>query len=701
MTFFSLLLNLKIEKNKYIRAMKRILTLILLGSLLSFQPPVDEKNPIYNDFNEPVDFESITAEHIRSATESIQEKVNADIERIVTIDDAKRTYQNTLLALDDLNARFADVYTTIYLLSSTHADSLIRNTALESRVTLGQFENEITLNEELYKAVKVYSEMEEASELEGYQAKFLRETLEDYERNGFALSPEKREVLKTLNDEISKYSNQFSQNISTFKDELIVNEEAMDGLPEDYKEKRRREDGTYSIDMSYPSVGPFFRLSNSDQARKDLVLKFNNRAYPENIEVLQNLLRKRKEMAELLGHQTYSEYRLQDRMAKTPETVWEFENGLKEALWEKAQKDYDELLEMKKALVPGAEKIHGWERSYYNDKLMKEKYELDSEKVKEYFALDDVLKGLFHVTQTLFDVEYREVTDPSVWHEDVRMFEVIKDGKVKGRFYLDLFPRDNKYGHAACFPMRNGKMTPDGYKIPTAALVCNFPEATEEKPSLMPHGQVRTFFHEFGHVLHHMMTTADLYAHSGTTVSRDFVEAPSQIFENWTWNYESLKLFARHYKTGEVLPKELFDKMLAAKNAGSGMFNMGQVFLGTFDMTLHDKYDPDGEKTTTDVLKEVHKETSLVDFVEGTHFHTAFGHLNGYASSYYGYLWSKVYAQDMFSVFDEKGILDTETGIRYRDIILASGSSKDELELVREFLGREPNNEAFLKELGL
>ncbi len=681
--------------------MKRVFSLLFLGALLSFQPPADEKNPIYNDFNEPVDFASITAEHIKSATESIQEKINADIDEIIQIDDDKRNYQNTLLALDDLNARFADVYTTIYLLSSTHADSLIRNTALESRVTLAQYENEITLNEDLYKAIKAYSQTEEAAGLEGYRAKYLRETMEDYERNGFALSPEQREVLKTLNDEISKYSNQFSQNVSTFKDELIVNEEAIDGLPEDYKEKRRREDGTYSIDMSYPSVGPFFRLSNSDQARKDLVMKFNNRAYPENIEVLQNLLRKRKEMAELLGHQTYSEWRLQDRMAKTPEAVWEFETGLKKALWDKAQKDYDELLEMKKTMVPGAEKIYGWERAYYNDKLMKEKYQLDSEKVKEYFALDDVLKGLFHVTQTLFDVEYREVQDPSVWHEDVRMFEVIKDGKLKGRFYLDLFPRDNKYGHAACFPMRNGKMTPEGYKIPTAALVCNFPEPTKDKPSLMPHSQVRTFFHEFGHVLHHMMTTADLYSQSGTTVSRDFVEAPSQIFENWTWNYESLKLFARHYETGEVLPEELFNKMLAAKNAGSGMFNLGQVYLGTFDMTLHDKYDPDGEKTTTDVLKEVHKETSLVDFVEGTHFHTAFGHLTGYASSYYGYLWSKVYAQDMFSVFDEKGILDTETGKRYRDIILASGSSKDELELVKEFLGREPNNEAFLKELGL
>lgn len=687
--------------------MKRFLTLLFVGFLLSFNPPggkkqsIDAQNPLYNEFNEPIDFASITAEDIVSATESIQVKVNAEIEKVVAVPDEKRNYENTLLALDDLFANFSDVQTTIYLLGSTHADSLIRNTALESRVTLSKFGNEISLNEDLYKAVKAFSKTAEAKSLKGYQAKFLKETLEEYERNGFALSAEKREILKAINDEISNYETQFSKNISTFKDELIVDESGVDGLPEDYKKMRRQEDGSYKIDMSYPSVRPFFRLSNSDQARKDLVLKFNNRAYPENVEVLQNLLRKRKEMAELLGHKTYSEYRLQDRMAKTPETVWDFENELKIALREKSQNDYDELLEMKRSLVPGAEKINGWERAYYGDKLMKEKYQLDSDKVKEYFELDDVLEGLFTITQTLFDVEYREVENPSVWHEEVRMFEVIKDGKLKGRFYLDLFPRDNKYGHAACFAIRYGKKASEGYKIPTAALVCNFPKPTDEKPSLMPHSQVRTFFHEFGHVLHHMMTTADLYSQSGTHVSRDFVEAPSQIFENWTWNYDALKLFARHYETGEVLPRELFDKMLAAKNVGSGMSASGQVFLGTFDLTLHDKYDPDSEKTTTDVLKEVQKEISLIDYVEGTHFHMAFTHLTGYASSYYGYLWSKVYSQDMFSVFDENGILDTETGKRYRDIILASGSSKDELELVKEFLGRDPNNEAFLKELGL
>ena len=476
----------------------------------------------------------------------------------------------------------------------------------------------------------------------------------------------------------------------------------MEGTSDDFKSARKQDDGNYKVDLSYPSYGPFMKYSNSDTAREKLYMKFNNRAFPENIEVLHNLLAKRKEMAELLGYKTFAEYRLESRMAKTPEAVWAFETKLKEELTPKANLDYEEVLAAKQTKVSGATSLNKWETSYYYNILLEEKYQLDSELVKEYFSLDNVLNGLFTITQTIFDLEYKEVKNPSVWQEDVKMYEVYQDGKLKGRFYLDLFPRDNKYGHAACFGIINGKMTPKGYQIPTASLVCNFPRATANKPALMPHSQVKTFFHEFGHVLHQMLTTADLVSQSGTNVSRDFVEAPSQIFENWTWNYDALKMFAKHYKTGEVLPKELFNKMLVAKNAGSGSGALGQVFFGTYDMTLHDKFDPASDITTTDVLKELMNEMfPKSPYLEGTHFQTAFGHLNGYGASYYGYMWSKVYAQDMFSIFEENGILDKETGIRYRDIILGNGSTKDELLLVKEFLGREPNNKAFLRELGL
>ncbi|MEQ6118053.1 M3 family metallopeptidase [Reichenbachiella sp. MALMAid0571] len=687
--------------------MKQLITLMVCSLILACQPQQQKEvvtvpdNPFFNTFNEEIDFGSIEANHVTEATTYIQEQTDAAIAKVIDIEEEDRTFDNTMLALDDLHANLDGIASAIYLMSYTHPDSVIRSNALKSNTILSQYTNKVELNEDLYKAVKSFSKSKKAEKLTGYKAKYLKETVEEFERSGFGLSKEDREVLKGINDQISEIGDKFSQNIASYKDFLIVSESDIEGLPEDYKESRKQKDGTYKVDLSYPSYRPFMKYCKSEKARKELYLKYMNRAYPDNIEVLQQLLQKRKEMAELLGYNSYASYVLEDRMAKNPESVWAFEGKLMEDLKSKEISDYQELLDIKKSKTGKSDVINSWESSFYFDKLLKEKYQLDGEEVKQYFSLDDVINGLFTITQTIFDLEYREVESPSVWQKDVRMFEVIKDGKLKGRFYLDLFPRENKYNHAACFGIKSGKMTTRGYQIPTASLVCNFPEPTADKPSLMPHSQVETFFHEFGHVLHQMVTTADLYSQSGTSVSRDFVEAPSQIFENWAWNYEALKLFAKHYETREVIPEALFNKMLAAKNVGSAIAASHQVFFGTYDMTLHDKYDPNGEESTTDVLKRVQEETTISPYVEGTHFQTSFGHLNGYGASYYGYLWSKVYAQDMFSVFEQNGVLDKKTGKRYRDIILASGSSKEEIELVKEFLGREPNNDAFLRELGL
>jgi thimet oligopeptidase len=430
---------------------------------------------------------------------------------------------------------------------------------------------------------------------------------------------------------------------------------------------------------------------------------YNNRAARSNLEVLIKVLMLRKEMAQLLGFETYAEYRVGDRMAKLPQNVWSFENNLVDKLKEKAQLDYDELLMVKRAKLgdESIDVIQPWEASYYSNILLKEKYDLDQNLVKEYFPTDEVIDGLFQIAQHLFQVEFEEVNNPSVWYEDVRMFNVKKDGKVISRFYTDLYPRPNKFSHAACFPMIAGKETPEGYQMPVATLVCNFPAPTEDTPSLLTHNEVETFFHEFGHVLHNVLTTTALSSHSGTSVSRDFVEAPSQIFENWTWNYDALKLFAKNYKSGEVLPESLFEKMVAAKNVGSGLSNTQQVFYGMIDFTLHDKYDPTSATTTTEIVAELQDKITLYPYLEGTHMQAAFGHLMGYAAGYYGYLWSLVYAQDMFSVFEENGVMDVETGLRYRDIILTNGGSRDELEMVVEFLGREPNQDAYFRSIGL
>ena len=660
-----------------------------------------KSNPFFTRYNQPIDFASITANHVSEAVEMTKNMTQEALAQIVGLREKDRNFENTMRAYDEMFANFHAIASPIYLMAYTHPDSAIRNQAQEANTALSQFVNEISLNEDLYKAIKSYSNRIEVDQLKSHQRKFLNESIIEFERNGFALSKSKRDHLKVIKDQLAILSDQFSENIAAENDFLEVDSDDMEGLPVDYKEAHQQAGGTYKIDLSYPSYGPFMKYSKSESARKALFMKYQNRAAPENLKVLQQLLEKRREMSNLLGYDSYSAYILADRMAQDPATVWEFEENLKDDLREKTRLDVTELQAAKKANGDGIDQIKPWERSYYFNLLLKENYELDAEEVKQYFALDDVIKGLFDLTKTLFELDYKEILQPSVWQEDVRMFEVYQDKKLKGIFYLDLHPRANKYNHAACFGIINGRLTPKGYQIPMASLVCNFPEATSEKPALMPHSEVETFFHEFGHVLHQMLTTAELHAQSGTNVARDFVEAPSQIFENWAWNYDVLKNFSKHYKSGQVLPKPLFDKMLAAKKVGSGIGATGQVFLGTYDLTLHDKFDPNSGKTTTDVLRRVHNEVLPYPYQEGTYFQAAFGHLDGYGSSYYGYMWSLVYAQDMFSIFSENGILDKKTGLRYRDIILARGSSEKAINLVREFLGRAPNNEAFLKELGL
>ncbi len=683
-----------------------VLLLVIVSCTKSEKTTVQKKikmegNPLFTEFNERIDFNKLTADHVVEATDTIISYLKTEYQTLYNIEN--RTFDNTMLAFDNLIDDMTKVQNVIYLMSYTHPDSTIRNTALEMNNKLEKYANEISLDEDLYKAVKDYSQTNEAKSLTGYKALFVKETVEGFERNGFALSAEKREELRKIKDNITEIGNSFSKNIASYEDYLLATVSEVKGLPEDYKKARKQEDGKYKIDLSYPSYRPFMKYSESDKARKELYIKYNNRAADSNLEVLKDLLVEREKMAKLLGYNTYAEWRLEDRMARKPENVWDFETDLVKSVKTKADGDYDELLEAKEKYTDATNPkvIKPWENSYVENLLLENKYELDAEEVKQYFPLDNSLDGLFKITQTIFGVTYKEIENPSVWHPDVRMFEVFDGEKLVGRFYLDFFPRENKYKHAACFGMIKGKMTDNGYQIPTATLVCNFPAPTDEMPSLMPHQQVETLFHEFGHVLHQMLTTANLSSQSGTNVARDFVEAPSQIFENWAWNYESLQLFAKHWETGEVLPKDLFDKMLAAKNVGSGLATEAQIFYGTLDMTLHDKYDPTSEKSTDDVVEELKNETTHYPYVDGTHFQAAFGHLNGYGASYYGYLWSRVYAEDMFSIFEKNGILDKETGMRYRNIILAKGGSEEPMDLVVEFLGRESNNKAFLKSLGL
>ncbi|MDA3861453.1 MAG: Zn-dependent oligopeptidase [Melioribacteraceae bacterium] len=685
--------------------MQKIGKLFIMAILLTgiMNTAIVGKDKVLTGYNEKIQFDNLTPEYIETTTQKTMDDLDKKLSNIYSVPVEMRNYDNTVLAYDKAVDGLNTVWGTFYLMANSHPDDATRNAADKAIVTFAKYGNKISLDEDLYKSFKEYSKTVEAKLLIGYQEKFLRETVRDFERNGFALSKEKRDGLKEIQDRLAIISNEFSKNISEYKDFLIVTEEEIKGLDDDYKNARRENDGTYKIDLSYPSYRPFMRLSESNDARKRLQHKYLNRAADKNLVILEKLALNRKELAEHLNYNSYAEYIQETRMARNPETVWEFEQNLINKVREKGKLDYEEVLAIKKSHTGDdtAEEVYNWEYSYYSNILKKENYQVDNEEVKKYFELGNVVDGLFKITQALFGVEYKKVENPSVWQSDVTMYEVIDNGKIIGRFYLDLYPRDNKFGHAACFGIQNGMKTDEGYQIPTVALECNFPQPIDDVPALMSHSQVNTFFHEFGHVLHNMLTQTNLSSFSGTSVSRDFVEAPSQIFENWTWDYESLTMFAKHYETGEVLPKELFNKMVAAKNVGSGIATLNQIFYGLIDMTIHDKYNANEARTTTDIVKELQSSITFTPFTEGTNLQASFGHLNGYAASYYGYLWAKVYAQDMFSVFEEEGILNPEVGKRYREFILAQGANEEPMELVKKFLGRDPNAEAFYRSLGL
>ncbi len=677
-----------------------LLTLVFTASL-SAEPTI--QNPIVPEFNQPIPFDQFTAEAVNNASEQTIQTIKTGIQQIAEIKPKERTFQNTMKALDNLYDLLNTVWGEVYLMAYTHPDDSLREACNNVNIAFEKFANELNMDETIFQAVKEYAKTKEAKSLKGYQKKYLTETLRDFRRNGFDLPKKKREELKALQDQLSEVSNQFSKNIRDYQDSLIVTEEEIQGLPEDYKKERRREDGTYKIDMTYPSIIPFYQYAESDQARKALYMKYNNRAADKNLDVLNDMLRIRQKIVDMLKYKTYADYQIETRMAKTPKAVWDFEYNLIDQLKEKAKLDYEELLEAKRTHTgnPNADTIYPWEKTFYNTLLLRTKYSLDPEEVKQYFELNNVLNGLFTITQTLFDVTYQEVKDAPVWANDVRMFEVYQDGLLVGRFYLDLFPRQNKFTHAASFTLLNGRETNQGYQLPAASLVCNFPKPTEDTPSLLSHDETSTMFHEFGHMLHGILTRSPLSGYAGTSVVRDFVEVPSQLMENWIWNYDALQLFAKHYQTGEILPKTLYDKMIATKNLNSGNNNLQQVYYGLVDMTYNDGFDPNGEMTTTDIVKNLQNEVTLFPYVEGSHFQAAFGHLTGYAAGYYGYLWALVYAEDIFSVFEEKGILDKETGIRFRDEILSKGGTEEPMDLIKTFLEREPNQKAFLKSIGL
>lgn len=664
----------------------------------------DIGNPLLYGFNEVIDFKSIHKGDIDVATSYTLRNADRILAEILAIADTVRTFENTILKIDDLYNIISKVWNLTELLSSTHPSKEIRDEANESDVRLQDYMIDISINEDLYQAILTFSKLKNAQMLTENRKHFLHSELRDFKRSGMELKGEKRKRLKEIQKHLLELEIIFANHITSNKDTLYIDGDMTKGLPEDYKIKRKQPDGSFAIDLSSPSFDVFMRYADSDSLRKLLCFKYLNIAVPENLAILNEIISNRKELSELLGYPSYAAYIIEESMAKSPAAVWEFENKLRNDIETKAAMDIKEMIKMKR-MIKGCSRdtIYDWEKYYYKNKLLLNKYNVDSKKVKEYFELNQVIEGFFSITEILFGLQYHQVKNPSVWHDEVTMYEMVdaKTDQLIGRFYLDLYPRSHKYQHAAEFTILSGKKVGSAYQLPIASLVCNFPKSSNNFPSLLEHDDVETFFHEFGHLIHDMLSKTELMSHSGTSVAMDFVEAPSQLLENWTWNKESLNLFAKHYETGENIPDTLINNMLAARNLQSGNDLLQQIFYGMLDLTYYDGYDAFGLLSTTDVALVLQNSITNFPYFLGTHQQASSDHLLDYAASYYGYLWSEVYAQDMFTVFANGGVLNPEIGYRYRKLILEKGGQEDPMEMVINFIGRIPNNNAFLKSVGI
>lgn len=641
------------------------------------------------------------AEELAPAEAAARVKLEKDLAALIAIPQAERTFDNTIMGYERAFDNYGNALGMSGFLSYVSTDKKFRDAANDLQMQISQYMVDVATRRDVYKAIREYTDTN--PKLDPVQAKLVKEMLIGFKNSGMDLNDADLEKFKALNKEKAEYIIKFDKNIQEYKDPLAVTQEQLKGLGEDYIQKLvKTEDGKYLVTLDYPDYVPFMQNADDEQARKELEFKFNRRGGQENVELLEKTLTLRREIAHLLGYKNHAELRLEDRMAKNPKTVMTFLKDLQKKLKPLGKKEDKEMIAYKNSKTgKNSRTLYSWESGYWSNKFRKENLELDSEKIKEYFPSQVVIDGMLDLFGGVFGITFEPVDIP-VWHPDVKAFK-IKDkatGELVAYFYMDLYPREGKYKHAACFGLVDGEEKQDGtYQIPFVAIVANLNKPSGDTPSLLKHGEVETLFHEFGHVLHNALTKAKYSAFSGTSVSWDFVEAPSQMLERWAWDPQVLKKISKHYKTGEPLPDELIKRMIAAKNFGAGGMYLRQDFFAQYDMTLHTA---DTTPDSTKLYFELTKKIRGLPLTKGTIPQASFGHImGGYDAGYYGYLWSEVIAEDFFGEFKKHGIFNPETGLKFRREILEKGGTLDEEKMVENFLGRPADNKPFLKSIGL
>ncbi|MBK8185907.1 MAG: Zn-dependent oligopeptidase [Cellvibrio sp.] len=590
---------------------------------------------------------------------------------------------NAMDILIDKQVNLAGLYANV------HPNTEMRTAAEFCEKEWMSLVSEIALSRPLYEEIQFIK----MNKLNAEDKRYVQHMLRDFRRSGVDKDEATRQTIKQLNNEIIQIGQEFDKNIREGSRQLVLNSvKDLEGMPQDYIDQHQpNAEGKILLTTAYPDYNPFMQYAKSDALRKQYYVLFRQQAYPQNKDVLMKLMQKRYELARILGYNNFAEFVTADKMIKSPTNAQEFIDKVSAIAAGKSKREYQVLLKRMQQIDPSITQVSDWQKIYAENLIKKEQYQLDSQEIRQYFQYEKVRKGIFDLTETMFDVQIRPwKTD--VWHDSVEAYELVEHNKVIGRFYLDMHPRENKYNHAAQFSIVNGIK---GVQLPVHALVCNFPGG--DGKGLLEHSDVETFLHEFGHLMHALFAGQQKWMYfSGVKTEWDFVEAPSQMLEEWVWDEETLRSFATNDK-GEPIPLDLIKKMKAGREFGKGMWTQHQLFYAALSLNV---YNQDPAKVDLDKLMEKIQATySPFGYVEDTYFYTSFGHLNGYSAIYYTYMWSLVIAADMHSEFVKKGLRNTRLAKHYRKTVLAPGGSGDAADLVKKFLGRSYNFEAFAKDL--
>jgi peptidyl-dipeptidase Dcp len=670
-------------------------------------------NPLLQDFN-TAPFSKIAYNDYKPAIKKGIEIATKEIERIVLNTEAP-TFENTTVALDFTGEKLNRISSIFFNVNAAETSDEIQKIAKEISPWLSEFKNDITLNEALFARVKSVYDIKNELKLTPEQQTLLEKQYKGFARNGANLNDTDKTELRKIDTELSKLSLQFGENVlaETNAFELHLTEESqLAGLPESVKDAahllatQKEKDG-WIFTLDYPSYIPFMTYADDRELRKKFAISAGKKAFQNNEfnneQIVLDIVKLRHQRANLLSYKTHAHFVLEERMAETPEKVLSFSKDLLEKAKPAAKKEFENLEEYAKKL-DGIDQLQKWDSAYYSEKLKKELFCLDQELLKPYFQLEHVIDGVFTIANKLYDLQFEEVFNIDTYHEEVKTYNVTDtNGCFIAVFYADFHPRKGKRNGAWMTSYKPQQIKNGINERPHISIVCNFTKPTETTPSLLTFNEVTTLFHEFGHALHGMLANTTYNSLSGTSVSWDFVELPSQVLENWCFEKEALELFAKHYKTGETIPMEYVKKIKESASFHEGMQTLRQLSFGLLDMSWHGSESPETIQSVKDFENEAFLETQLFPDVAENCMSTAFSHIfqGGYSAGYYSYKWAEVLDADAFEYFLEKGIFNKEVATKFKEHVLSKGGTEKPMELYKRFRGKAPKPDALLKRAGL